>query len=334
MEKNEKIYLDVFKSFQYFRLKKSVELIDQVIDANTVNNTDPNPGFFKMIANNYKNNKCYNALEEKNKYETLIRNFEWENQDYNYRLYFERNIEKNIKELFANDYYGLSRLLFAINIIFDKQYEYKGHDETFHLMSSILYYDSSRFNEIEKQFKQLFLSINKKELSRLQKGILIGIGLASITSVVLLPICLVGGATASAVATTTSLSAIGFSDMQIGVGFASLCGAVAGLSLIGIGYGNMRFYNRQKLKTEFKRLSLDESAMLLTIKAMIISEAKKTMPRDKFKEEINKILEIVDDYKSDTEYYLFAERDDVNTNKERINQFHRWDNELIKILNL
>lgn len=330
MEKNEKIYCDIFKSFQYFRLKKSVELTNQIIAANTITGE----GSFFGFINKMKNNKREKAEAEKNNYESLIQDFEKENENYNFKLYYEHDLEKNIKELFEEDIYNLSKLLFAINIIFDRKYNYKGDEETFKVMSSILYYNSTKFDEIEKQFKRLFMSINKKELSKLQKGILIGLAFASVSSVFCLPVLVAGGAAATASTTTAALAAIGIGDMQLGVGFASMCGAVASLALVGSGYAGMKLINREKLKKEYKNLSLEETAMLLTLKAMIISEAKTTMPKEKFKEEISEILGIVDDYKSDTEYLLFAENNDVNVNIEKMNQFHRWDNELIKLLGL
>ncbi len=334
MDKTTKNYQNIFKSFQYFRLKKAAEKQKHILDSNKIDTEVSKYNVVGKLANFYKGKKSEKTQENLTDIELTIKDFEEKNKEFNYKLYYESGLEKNINELFKEDKYGLSKLLFSINVIFDQDFEYVENDETFKVMSSVLFYDSTRFGEIEKQFKQLFLSINRKELSKLQKGILIGLGASSVAAVIFLPILAVGGINASAAVTTGALAAIGLGDMQLGVGFATMYSLITGIALCGLGYGSMRLINRDKLKQEFYKLTMEESAMLLTIKAMLIAEAKKKMPKDKFKEEVSAILEIIDDLKSDTEYLLFAENNDINLNKERIGQFHRWDNELIRLLNL
>lgn len=335
MKKNEKIYCDVFKSFQYFRLKKTVELANQILDQNVVNNEISKYNLISKASNLIKSKKSNKAQESKDEYELVIQNFEKENKEYNYKLYYNNTLETNINELFKEDTYSLSKLLFTINVIFDKKYDYKGNDDCFKVMSSILYHDSNKFSEIQNQFKQTYLAINKKEFSSLQKGIMIGAGIASIAAVVMFPIAFVGGVSAAAPVTTSALAALGISDMQIGVGIAALGGLLGALAinvlLIDL---PMYGYNKKQLINEYRTLSLEDSATLLTIKALLISEAKKSMPKDEYKEKMSEILEIVDDFKSDTEYLLFAENNNILVNKEKMKQFHRWDLEVMKLLKL
>ena len=99
MKKNEKIYCDVFKSFQYFRLKKTVELANQILDQNVVNNEISKYNLISKASNLIKSKKSNKAQESKDEYELVIQNFEKENKEYNYKLYYNNTLETNINEL-------------------------------------------------------------------------------------------------------------------------------------------------------------------------------------------------------------------------------------------
>lgn len=51
-----------------------------------------------------------------------------------------------------------------------------------------------------------------------------------------------------------------------------------------------------------------------------------------FKEYVSEYMQTVEDFKSDTNNVLFIERMNVELNKEKINTFHKFDKELMKVI--
>ena len=72
--------------------------------------------------------------------------------------------------------------------------------------------------------------------------------------------------------------------MQVGIGMAALFGLIGGTALVGAGYGTIKAHNIVEAKNAFRKLNCDEAALLLSVKALLIEEAKKVMSKDDFKE--------------------------------------------------
>ena len=58
------------------------------------------------------------------------------------------------------------------------------------------------------------------------------------------------------------------------------------------------------------------------------------MSKEDFKEYLSELLEAIDTLKSDTEYMLYVENKDINTNKDKIDIFYKWNKRLNKIFDL
>jgi hypothetical protein len=117
-----------------------------------------------------------------------------------------------------------------------------------------------------------------------------------------------------------------------GAGIISLYAFLAGGALVGATYITLNETKRRKIKEEFAKLSLDESASLLAIRCHIIGKLKKNTEDRHVKDEISDLLALTDDLRSDVSYELFVENEDVENNKAKLSMFHNFDNALAEIL--
>lgn len=328
--------LDIIKSIQYFRLKREKELLER--DKSTAeSNIDTEAKKYNLFAkaknaiNNKKSEKKSNQISD---IDSVITKFENKNSDRNYNLWFNNTLSKYINELYSEDKYGLKRIMLGVSIVLDDSHKYIYEDEEYQDISKLLFGNLTKMNEIKITIKDNYVAIASKNLSSVQKGVLIGLGIGGLVSACTLPVMIAGGAAVSAATTTAGLAAIGFGDMQVGIGMAALFGLIGGTALVGAGYGTIKTYNIVDAKNAFRKLNCDEVALLLSVKALIIEEAKKVMSKDDFKEYFSELLEAIDTLKSDAEYMLFVENNDVKNNKEKIDVFYKWNKRLIKIFDL
>ena len=327
---------DIIKSFQYFRLNRELELLerDKATAESKVDAEAKKYNVFKQISNKINNKKSDNRSEEISNIQQVIKKFENENSNVNYRLYVDGNIKNSLDELYSNDKYGLQKVMLAVSLVLDNSFKYKYEDEEYEDISKAIFGNLTKMNEIKKTLKDNYTDIASKSLTNVQKGILIGLGVGGLVLACALPIAIAGGATVSAAATTSSLAAIGFGDMQLGIGMAALFGLIGGTALVGAGYGTIKTANIIEAKQAFRKLNCDEAALLLAVKALLIKEAKAVMSKDDFKEYLSEMLEVIDTLKSDSEYMLFVENKDVKINKEKVDVFYKWNRKLIKIFDL
>lgn len=239
-----------------------------------------------------------------------------------------------VDTLFMKDTNGLTKLLMSISIILDNEYTYTYEKEGLEEVSNILYGNKSEILTIKKQLENNYNAISPKTLSATQKGMLMGVALVSLASVITLPILLGAGAGASASATTAALAAHGFGDMQIGLGVITAESLIMSAALTGIAYGGMKLYNSEKVKQEFKELNPEKNALYLATQCTFIQRIKTTLDEDEFKETLDCILKNLETLKQDLDYYLFIENETTNFNKQKIKSFHEFDNRLMKILDL
>lgn len=328
--------LDIIKSIQYFRLKREKELLER--DKSTAeSNIDTEAKKYNLFAkaknaiNNKKSEKKSNQISD---IDSVITKFENKNSDRNYNLWFNNTLSKYINELYSEDKYGLKKIMLGVSIVLDDSHKYIYEDEEYQDISKLLFGNLTKMNEIKRTIKDNYVAIASKNLSSVQKGVLIGLGIGGLVLACTLPVMIAGGAAVSAATTTAGLAAIGFGDMQVGIGMAALFGLIGGTALVGAGYGTIKTYNIVDAKNAFRKLNCDEVALLLSVKALIIEEAKKVMSKDDFKEYFSELLEAIDTLKSDAEYMLFVENNDVKNNKEKIDVFYKWNKRLIKIFDL
>ncbi len=226
-----------------------------------------------------------------------------------------------IKLTFAEDRYGLTRLIFASTVILDDEYEYKYEEEGLKAVSLILYGVESVMSHIKKQLQENYNAISPKALSNVQKGVLLGVAATSLLGIITMPAILSVGAPAA-------LAAHGIAGATLFSTEAILMSA----ALTGIAYGGMKLYNDVKVKQEFKNLSPEKNALYLALQCTYIQRLKEQVDEDEFKEQLDSILKNLSVIKADLDYYLYVEKESTKENKQKIKSFHDFDTRLAKII--
>lgn len=321
---------DLFVYFQKVRLEK----------AYSINS--------KKLADLEPKNAAKPTLFEKTKKFIANTTFKYEKKDVTIendlkrfdQKHLERNIISHSKaselsfELFSDDKYGLSKLLFAISVILDDEYEYKYKEEGLREVSSILYKDQNMILDIKDSLESHYKKIANKGLSSVQKGILIGTAALSLVGIITLPILLGGGIAASASTTTALVAAHGIGDLQLGLGAITVEALLLGAAFTGAAYGGMKLYNSSKIREEFKLLSPEKNALFLAIQCTHIEMIKDVFSDREFNDILDDILKNLNTLKGDLDYFLFVEKNSVKDNKEKLKSFHEFDKELLKILEI
>ena len=325
---NEK---NLIEYFQWLRLQTAKTLNDQNIEKSRFIKEEKRTlsGTIKNIGHFFERNvKQYDK-----KHETLNDDLATFNNRHESHL-SKLQAKSIISELFANDKNVLSKLLMAVAVILDDSYNYKYEKEGLEAVSEILYGDTKEIALIKKQLETNYNVISSKSLSSIQKGVLVGVAVMSLASLVTMPILLGAGAGASAATTTAALAAHGFGDMQIGLGIITAESFIMSAALTGIAYGSMKLYNSEKIKQEFKKLNPEKNALYLAIQCTYIQRISKTLNDDEFKSILDEILKNLNVLKSDLDYFLFIENESTISNKQKLKSFHAFDERLIKVLGL
>jgi hypothetical protein len=204
-----------------------------------------------------------------------------------------------VTSLFKDDKYGLAKLVFATSIILDIEYEYKYVEEGLQEVSQILYGDKDTLLKIKKSFEENYSSINSKPLNNEQIKALLVTGTVLGVMIAVAPFIAI-----------------------VPVAVASVTAAC----LIS--------ENEKSIKEEFKESSPEKTASYLALQCTYIQRMRESLSEDEIKEELDALLKSVDSIKADLDYYLFVERESIKENKEKLKIFHRFDDRLVKVLNI
>lgn len=226
-----------------------------------------------------------------------------------------------VDELFKEDQYGMTKLLFASTIILDDEYNYKYVEDGLAAASSIIYENKEALVEIKKQLFENYNAIAPNVLSNTQKGILMGVAAASLIGIVTMPAIM-----------SVGLSATALAAHSFGIGAITLEAVLMSAAITGFTYGGMKLYNDAKIKKEFLELSPEKNAFYLAIQCTFIQRLKEQVSEEEFKEQLDSILRDLGVLKSDLDYYLFVEKESTKENKAKVKSFHEFDNRLLKVL--
>lgn len=226
-----------------------------------------------------------------------------------------------VDELFKEDKYGMTKLLFASTIILDDEYNYKYVEDGLAAISNILYQNKESLAEIKKQLFENYNAIAPNVLSNTQKGILMGVAAASLIGIVTMPAIM-----------SVGLSATALAAHSFGIGAITLETVLISAAITGFTYGGMKLYNDAKIKKEFLELSPEKNAFYLAIQCTFIQRLKEQASEEEFKEQLDSILRDLGVLKSDLDYYLFVEKESTKENKAKVKSFHEFDNRLLKVL--
>ena len=323
---------DLFKSMQLLRLQNDMKLVNEKLEKNrsTPVRSDDNfvKRFFDSRKNGIKDYKSFNLSKTKDAIQSEIDKFMNNVNGTSITLYKETEISRIAADIFSDDEYFLEKTMFSISLIFDGEYNYEYESEGLAYLSRLLWSDSEKLGSIKKNVEGYYKDLAKQPLSTEQKFVLGGVAALTLFTVTV-PALAIGGLSAAGI--TSTLAGLG-GTMVEGVGFIALAELLLDGAIIGFTYALMDKHNKNKVKEAFREMSYNDAAQMLAIKCYIMHVAKQTMPKSVFKEKTSELLEMISDLKSDTDYVLLVEGENVAENKKKINVFHNLDNKLVKML--
>ena len=325
-------HTDLFKSMQLLRLQNDMKLVNEKLEKNrsTPVRSDDNfvKRFFDSRKNDIKDYKFFNLSKTKDAIQSEIDKFMNNIDGTSVTLYKEMEISRIAADIFSDDEYFLEKTMFSISLIFDGEYNYEYESEGLAYLSRLLWSDSEKLGSIKKNVEGYYKDLAKQPLSTEQKFVLGGVAALTLFTVTV-PALAIGGLSAAGI--TSTLAGLG-GTMVEGVGFIALAELLLDGAIIGFTYALMDKHNKNKVKEAFREMSYNDAAQMLAIKCYIMHVAKQTMPKSVFKEKTSELLEMISDLKSDTDYVLLVEGENVAENKKKINVFHNLDNKLGKML--
>ena len=323
---------DLFKSMQLLRLHNDMKLVNEKLEKNrsTPVRSDDNfvKRFFDSRKNDIKDYKFFNLSKTKDAIQSEIDKFMNNVNGTSITLYKETEISRIAADIFSDDEYFLEKTMFSISLIFDGEYNYEYESEGLAYLSRLLWSDSEKLGSIKKNVEGYYKDLAKQPLSTEQKFVLGGVAALTLFTVTV-PALAIGGLSAAGI--TSTLAGLG-GTMVEGVGFIALAELLLDGAIIGFTYALLDKHNKNKVKEAFREMSYNDAAQMLAIKCYIMHVAKQTMPKSVFKEKTSELLEMISDLKSDTDYVLLVEGENVAENKKKINVFHNLDNKLGKML--
>ena len=323
---------DLFKSMQLLRLQNDMKLVNEKLEKNrsTPVRSDDNfvKRFFDSCKNDIKDYKFFNLSKTKDAIQSEIDKFMNNVNGTSITLYKEMEISRIAADIFSDDEYFLEKTMFSISLIFDGEYSYEYESEGLAYLSRLLWSDSEKLGSIKKNVEGYYKDLAKQPLSTEQKFVLGGVAALTLFTVTV-PALAIGGLSAAGI--TSTLAGLG-GTMVEGVGFIALAELLLDGAIIGFTYALMDKHNKNKVKEAFREMSYNDAAQMLAIKCYIMHVAKQTMPKSVFKEKTSELLEMISDLKSDTDYVLLVEGENVAENKKKINVFHNLDHKLEKML--
>ena len=323
---------DLFKSMQLLRLQNDMKLVNEKLEKNrsTPVRSDDNfvKRFFDSRKNDIKDYKSFNLSKTKDAIQSEIDKFMNNVNGMSVTLYKEMEISRIAADIFSDDEYFLEKTMFSISLIVDGEYNYEYESEGLAYLSRLLWSDSEKLGSIKKNVEGYYKDLAKQPLSTEQKFVLGGVAALTLFTVTV-PALAIGGLSAAGI--TSTLAGLG-GTMVEGVGFIALAELLLDGAIIGFTYALMDKHNKNKVKEAFREMSYNDAAQMLAIKCYIMHVAKQTMPKSVFKEKTSELLEMISDLKSDTDYVLLVEGENVAENKKKINVFHNLDNKLGKML--
>ena len=324
----------LFKSLQYLRLQNSLSLVEKDLSKNQATMINDNDGIikniFSSIGNEFKSSKSNKLYMIKDNIEREKRIFLNNTKE---KLYSEKEISSVVHDIFKNDNYYLEKTIFSISLVFDGEYKYEYSKETLEYISLILWGNNDHLLKTRNSIENIYKDLAKQPLSTSQK-ILLGGTAAIVLLTATLPALSLSGLAASGI--TSGLAGFGAAvglggTMVEGIGLMAIAELLLDGAIIGFTYALLDNYNKNIVKKSFRDIDYNSAAKMLAIRCYVMYIAKQTMPKELFKEKTSEFLQMLQDLKSDTDYFLLVENENVEENKKKVRVFHNLDEKLSKI---
>lgn len=324
---------ELFKKMQLYRLTYDLTVTQKKIQENKMSAISSSDGFFARlgagVSNSIKNSRLNNLVPQEQQIRERIQQYHAANPS------LFSPTDEELGKLWTAIWDGgknseLLKIMFCLSVALDTEYSYVYSDDSLTALSVTIWGNPTTMSNIKSEYRSVYMEIAKQPLSTTQKWVLGGTAALVLLTPFLAPVAF-GGASAAAI--TGGLAGVG-STMVGGIGIL----AVAEMALDGIAiaatYGALDASNKAKVRGAFRQMDYNASAEMLAIKAYTLQVAKRLDSEDDYKERINGVLQMIQDLKSDIDYVLYVERDNLEENKRKINLFHNFDTKLAKIVSV
>ena len=344
-ENSENQGKEVYAATVYYRLLKDMEYVDRKMSENSPLSSDNERSAItniwnKKVVNSIRKKATVKLSDIKHKITIETENYKQKMRECGIDISAAEDVEKLrglMDKLFADDKYGINRIFFGIRIALDNEVKTAYSKETLEDVSALIFGDKYKLDDIYDDLKDNYLAIYRKPLSEVSKGVMIGMGLFSLISLAALPFGLAIGASSSAVI-TSCLAQLGHSaPYVIGTGIVNVTSAAAlfSLAILGgaaVGTEIHKKCSEEKLKKNFRTLTVKDLGVIFAIKATIIQHAKKIVGDSEMKEVLDDCLKQINDLRSDAEYMLIVEKINATESKEKISVCNRLTERLAAIV--
>ncbi len=313
MEEAKKIIVDeeaLFNALEYYRLKKDLEIIDEKIKDNapedvTLESNKIKEVFKDKVLNPLKKNKVDHLSENKKKILANIDRFVEANGNLDKS---DDELKDMVSSFFEKDIHGEARILMGLKLALASEYKYEDEKKSLECVSNILFDNLTKIGELKEELKKNYFQINRKNLNEFDKNLWKGLGIVAAAS-------LVAGPIGTIVATMnkdvkTSLNDLTYAGKNVGVAALTLSTVTLNVFLVGacascIGMSELK--KDESLKAEYRKITSDSLAMRFAIKATIIEEIKKKGDKEVLTLCLDDALQVLDNYRADSEYMLIVE---------------------------
>lgn len=343
----EKVLVDyeskLYNSLVYARLNYDLSIAKGKIEKNGPldENTDKKIKNFmnKNIVNPFRENIKSNYEEIKERIEERIKEFKENKKQEDYSFGDDLTVLNNeMNKFFYNDSKGIGRICFGLKFIFDESIEYEYEEESLKFISSVIFNDENRIDEIYEKLKNNYLAINKKEFSTNQKVVM---GILGGTTLILTAaaVGIAGGSlfSANVAQCVCNLANVGTGGAMVVAGETAKIAGFACLSTYVVNAG-MKTYNQidiyKNFKEDFKDMKASEMSQILAMRVTLYELVNARMNDKERKEYINDILVLSDNFRSDAEYLYIIEKVNMNESKAKINACNNLTKRMATILGL
>ena len=333
-EKQKKLFLGC----QNARLCIALDIVKKEIAQNTVVPVYQDDSWLKQLTtatgNSIRNYKREGLYKRKDTIDKQLAEF---NRKHSTELYARSydEIRNLIYEIYKDDKYGLGKIVFSASIVFDGEYAYEYNNKGLENLSREIWDNQNALANLQSEIEKIYNTLAKQPFSTTQKLLLGGVivlALATLTAPEFLNIG-IGDAPGITHGLKTYGTQLGMGGtMKKGVELLLKSETLLNCIMIGGAYLGIELYNKYEVKKSFRSMNHNTLAHILAIKCYLMQIAKKTMPSYAYKESVNDLLQVVQDLKSDTDYVLFVEKENVENNKLKLQVFHHLDKKLIEIL--
>lgn len=242
-------------------------------------------------------------------------------------------------ELFPSDVSNMAKNLFALRFALDNTYKFVYGDQTLEHVSNALFNDNHHIAKLLNSFSGHYAEIATEQFKNVEKGILIGLGVASVAATVLMPTSLAIGASVSGNIRQV-LANVGHKGTQVflpGIIRFTAITMLESLLVCGLGVGVCKILDkteRSKHYREAREMSVTDFNVIFAIKATLIEFARANLDDEQFKEAVSDSLTMLDDLRADAEYMMIVEKIDAPSARKKIKSCNALADRLATIVGI